>query len=116
MTVLFTIELRVPYGYNEKYEIAKRAVQQVAVQAYARAMTLMDDGDMPEVVIHSHDGRRTEPGDPVVKNIERFGISLEPKRGSDGSWRCGAVVSIRNEGRGDNRLGSYLSCEVLKWQ
>jgi len=51
-----------------------------------------------------------------VKNIERFGISLEPKRGSDGSWRCGAVVSIRNEGRGDNRLGSYLSCEVLKWQ
>jgi hypothetical protein len=27
----------------------------VALQAYARAMTLMDDGDMPKVVIHSHD-------------------------------------------------------------
>ena len=71
MTVLFTIELRVPYGDNGKYEIAKRAVQQVAVQAYARAMTLMDDGDMPEIVIHSHDyeyGHRDVPFSLVPEN------------------------------------------------
>ena len=33
MSVLFTIELRVAYSDEEKYEIAKRAVQQAALRA-----------------------------------------------------------------------------------
>jgi hypothetical protein len=57
MSVLFTIELRVSYSDEEKYKIAKRAVQQAALHAYATATLLGDKpaDKLPEVSVYSHD-------------------------------------------------------------
>jgi hypothetical protein len=52
MSVLFTIELRVACDTDNKYVLAKQIVQQVALQAYANAMSL--DG-MREVRVCSDD-------------------------------------------------------------
>ena len=70
MKMLFTIELRLACNDDNKYILARRAVQQAALQAYAKA-AMMDDGDMPEVVIHSHDyeyGHRDVPFSLVPEN------------------------------------------------
>jgi len=64
MSVLFTIELRVSYRDNEKYILAQHVVQLAALHAHAQATKLVDDGDKPQVVIHSHDfehGHRDVP-------------------------------------------------------
>ena len=51
MTVLFTIELRVACDTANKYVLAKHAVQQAVLQAYARA-ALLDD--TAEIAVYSH--------------------------------------------------------------
>jgi hypothetical protein len=49
MQVLFTIELRIACNNNNKYIRVRHAVQQSAIQAYAK--TAMIEGDHPEVVL-----------------------------------------------------------------
>ena len=88
MSVLFTIELRVSYSDDEKYKIAKRVIQQVALQANAQATKLMDDGDKSEVIIHSHDFEHGHRDVPIL---------LAPENDAEMSLRFAAALGARTQ-------------------
>jgi hypothetical protein len=63
MNVLLTIELRIAYDDENKYERAIQVAKQAALQAYA-TVALLDDGDKPQIAVYADDyehGRRDVP-------------------------------------------------------
>jgi hypothetical protein len=83
MKVLFTIELRLACNDDNKYILAQRAVQQAALQAYAKA-AMMDGGDKPEVTIYSHDYENGHRDVPLTE--------LSPENDAEMSLRFAAVL------------------------
>jgi hypothetical protein len=66
MQVLFTIELRVACNNGNNYIRAQHAVQQAALQVYAK-VAMMDGGNKPEVAIYSHDYEKGHCDVPLME-------------------------------------------------